>query len=165
MALIAMTTADTVDYVSDLDPAKKVVKVPVDANDPTKGEKFETKIEPGATIFKLRALDVFLMGWIYDNASSLTGRQGTDEVGIHTKVNQTNIDAVRFGLADVVNFSDHQGPVRMKTSRAVVNGRTYDAAADSIVNMLGVRLIAELATKIKSISEVSPEEEKNSAGA
>lgn len=166
MGLIAMTTADTVDYVSDLDPSKKTSFVPVDPAQPEGATKKVTEIQPGATIFKLRPLDVFLMGFIYDNASSLTGRQGTDEVGIHTKVNQTNIDAVRFGLANISGFSDATGNVvQFKTQRVVVNGRTYDAVADAIMSMIGIRLISELAVQIKRISEVSAEQEKNSAGA
>ena len=37
MALIAMTTADTIDYVSDLDPSKRKTKTARDPQDPSKG--------------------------------------------------------------------------------------------------------------------------------
>ena len=59
MALIAMTTADSVDYVSDLDPSKTRVKTDklVDPTDVSKGYVHDTVIKPGATTFKLRGLD------------------------------------------------------------------------------------------------------------
>ena len=168
MALIAMTTSDTVDYVSDLDPSKKRVKKPGKASE-TGGEApdvEEVVIEEGATTFKIRGLDVFLMGYVYDNASTLSGKQGSDDVGIHTRMNQTNIECVRHGLAGFTNFADAKGgQVAFKTQKAVVNGRAYDVVADAIMNMLGVRLVQELASEIKKISEVSKAEEKNSAGA
>jgi len=166
MALIALTVHDTVEYVSDLDPAKTKQFVPIDPSDPTKGEEEREVIGEGATVFLLRPLDVFLMGHIYDSASVISGKQGDDTVGIHTRVNQTNIDAVRHGLAGFRNFADKYGnQVRFKTQKAVVNGREYEVVHDDIMNMFGVRLISELAQKIKDISEVSKEEEKNSARA
>lgn len=166
MALVAMTTSDTVDYVSDLDPAKQKKFVLIDASDSSKGEIEQDVVGDDATVFKLRPLDVFLMGNIYDNASMLRGNQGSAEVGIYTRVNQTNIDAVRFGLAGFTNFKDRfNAPVRYKTQKAIINSREYDVAHDDVMNTLGVKLIADLADKIKAISEVTPAEEKNSDGA
>lgn len=162
MALIAMTVSDTVEFVSDKDPSKTTTKVPVDANDLSKGVRDEVTIGEGATIFFLGALDVFLMGYIYDNASSISGKQGDDTVGIHTRVNQTNIEAVRHGLKGFRNFVDAKGnQIAFKTKKAVVNGREYDVADDDTMAKLGLRLIQELAEKIKEISEVSADEEKN----
>lgn len=163
MAIIALTVADTVDYVSDEDPSKVITYTPKDPDRPEAGKDRREEIKPGATVFKLRALDVFLMGYIYDNASSLTGTSGNDDVKITTRVNQTNIEAVRHGLLGLTNFSDRQGnAVKFDTQKAVVNGREYHVASDDIINRLGVRLISELASKIKEISEVTPSEEKNS---
>ena len=164
MALIALTVSDTVEYVSDLDPAKSKQPVPIDPADPSKGTTMKEVVGDGATVFLLKPLDVFLMGYIYDNASTLSGKQGDDTVGIHTRVNQTNIDAVRHGLAGFRNYADRNGnAIPFKTQKAVVNGREYDVAHDDILKTLGIRLIQELADKVKEISEVSPDEEKNSA--
>jgi len=170
-----MTTADTVDYVSDMDPAKKQVKKPkarpiADAGKPIEADKIEyetvAEIGEGATIFKLRTLDVFLMGYIYDNASYLAQKPQSNEVGIHTRVNQTNMETVRHGLTGFVNFADAKGgQIVFKSQKEIVNGRVYDVVSDEVMNKLGVRLIQELATKIKSLSEVSAAEEKNSVGA
>lgn len=163
MAIKALTIGDTFEYVLDADPSKTTKDVPVDPADPAKGTRKETLIEPGATIFGLKALDVFLMGYIYDNASSLRGKQGSDEVGIHTRMNQTNIDTVRFGLAWVKNFQDSKGnEVSITKVKATVNGREYDAASDNIVSLLGLRAIGELAQQIKEASEIGEDEEKNS---
>jgi len=163
MALIAMTTADTVDHVSDLDPCKRKQKVFRDPENPSAGYDLKDEILEGATVFKLRPLDVFLMGFIYDSASVLRGTEGSAEIGIHTRVNQTNIEAVRHGLSGFENFTDPKGGVvKFKSQKAVVNGRSYEVAHDDIMNMMGVKLIQELAAKVKEISEVSPAEEKNS---
>jgi hypothetical protein len=161
-----MTTADSLDYVSDMDPSKVKTKTPNDPADSTKGFTEHVEIKEGATSFKLRGLDVFLMGLIYDNASTLSGKEGSTEYGIHTKVNQTNIEAVRHGLIGFTNFADAKGnALSFSTQRAVVNGRPYDVVADAIMNTMGVRLIQELAQQIKNISEVTAAEEKKSVEA
>ena len=166
MALVAMTTADTIDYVSDLDPSKRKTKTLRDPKDPSKGYIESWNVVEGATTFKLRPLDVFMMGTIYDNASILSGKEGSNEYGIQTKVNQTNIQAVRHGLIGFENFADAKGNhIVFDTQKEVVNGRPYDVVADKIMNTMGVKLIQELAGKIKEISEVTPAEEKNSAEA
>lgn len=167
MALLAMTTADIVKYVSDKDPAKVRKIVPMDPEVPDGPKKEEIEIGPNATYFHLAPLDVFLMGYIYDNASSLTGQQGGSEIGIKTKMNQTNIDAVRFGLVAVENFHDDRSGknVIMKREKAFFAGRKYEAVPDAILTKLGVQLCAELADEIKRISEVSAAEAKNSEGA
>jgi len=161
MALKALTLSDTFEYVSDTDPSKVRKIVDVDPDDPKKGTKEIIEIEEGATVFGLKPLDVFLMGYIYDNASTLSGRQGSEEVGIHTKVNQTNIEAVKYGLAYVKNFKDGDNDVKVKTVKSVLNGREYEVASDDTLRLLGNRLIAELATQIKERSEVGAEQEKN----
>jgi hypothetical protein len=167
MALIALTTGDLVKFVSDQDPAKTKTKVPNDPTDATKGEKEVESIDyQTATVFYVRPLDVFLMGAIYDGASELTGRQGQEEIGIHTKVNKTNIEAVKFGLSKWENFADANGKsVNVKTEKMTRNRREYEVVDDATINMLGIQLVQELANKIKSISEVSKVALKNSVPA
>jgi len=161
--LIAMTTADTIDYVSDLDPSKRKTKTPRDPNDLSKGMIESWEIAEGATTFKLRGLDVFMMGIIYDNASELKATEGSASYGIQTKVNQTNIEAVRHGLIGFTNFANAKGDgIAFETQKIFVNGRPYNVVADKVMNTMGVRLVQELAGKIKEISEVTPAEEKTS---
>lgn len=162
MAIKALSLSDTFEYVSDSDPSKVRKQVQVDNDDPSKGIKEEIEIKDGATIFGLKPLDVFLVGYIYDNASTLTGRQGSEEVGIHTRVNQTNLEAVKFGLAYFKNFKDsHGNDIEIKFVNAFVNGRKYKVASDDTLRYLGNSLISELAAEIKAKSEVDPAEEKN----
>jgi hypothetical protein len=163
MALIALTVSDTVEFISDRDPAKQKQPKLIDPSDPPKGQIIQDVVGEDATRFYLSPLDVFLMGHIYDSASILSGKSGSDEVGIHTRVNHTNIEAVRHGLKGFKNFDGKDGPVRFRTQKAIVNGREYEVVADAVMNRLGIQLIQELATKIKAISEVTADEEKNSA--
>jgi len=167
MALISMTTADAIKYVSDLDPAKKSHTEYLDPKKPEAGGHTVEDIDwDKATVFHLRPLDVFLMGDIYDNAQRLTGKAGDQEVGIHTQINKTNIEAVRFGLTGFDNFKNAKGQNNLfETAELSRSGREYTIATDKVLNLLGTALIQELALKIKGISEVSQAEEKNSASA
>lgn len=167
MAIKALVLSQTLKYVSDKDPCKKKVRVPVDPEDPKKGTKEVEQIEEGATYFILKPLDVFLMGHIYDSASMLSRgtAEGVDSntIDIKTRVNQTNIEAVRFGLAGFENFQDVEGhSVNFKTGKTSVNGREYQAVSDHILRMFGTALVGELSDQIKKISEVSKDEEGNS---
>jgi len=167
MALFARTTVETVDFYSEMDPDVTVREVPVDKNDPKKGTKKLRDIADGASRFKIGPLDVFLMAHIYDNASKLSGKQGSEEVGIETRMNATNIDAVRFGLRGLPDgFRNRQGQeIKYEVEKRSVNGREYTAVKDSVIDTLGLHLIAEMAEAIKELSEVSVDEEKNSASA
>ena len=167
MALMAMTTSDVIRYVSDKDPAKVKKLIPVDDEKPDGDKKLDITIGPNATYFTLAPLDVFLMGYIYDNASSLTGQAGGAEIGIKTRMNQTNIDAVRFGLVAMENFHDDKSGKAVQFKRVKTNfaGRKYETVPDDIMTKLGVQLCQELAEKIKELSEVSVAEAKNSVEA
>lgn len=166
MALRAMTTAGTEDFVSTADPSvTEKTKIFNDPKDETKGYREVAKVwDKDASVFKIRPLDVFLMGEIYDNASTLSGKTGSDEVGIHTKVNKTNIDTVKFGLVSLPDdFQTDKGErVRMDTTKVTINRREYDVATDRVLASLGLRLIGEMAAQIKEISEVTAAEEKKS---
>lgn len=163
MALTAQTNGDLQKYVSDKDPAKTKVKEPNDPNDATKGEKEVTKIDwENATIFYIRPLDVQLMGSIYDNATALSGRQGEQEIGIHTRVHKTNIEAVKFGLGKWENFPDDTGKLQhIELEETTFNRKKYMVVTDRSIDMLGIQLVGELANEIKRISEVGTVAAKN----
>lgn len=168
MALRALTTAESVEFVSTTDPDYKSTLVPRDPADPDAGTMEVITIGDTASRFRIRPLDVFLMAHIYDNASSLVGKSGSEEVGIKTRVNQTNIDTVRFGL---VGLPDNWGDprrgslVKFAVEKVEVNGREYTSVTEPVLRSLGLQLIQEMATKIKAISEVSADDEGNSEGA
>jgi hypothetical protein len=77
-------------------------------------------------------------------------------------MNQTNIDTVRFGLRGFENFKDAKGnDIKFTTTDIQLNNRDYKVASDEVLKNLGIRLVAELAGKIKEASEVSSGDEKN----
>jgi hypothetical protein len=138
--------------------------VPADPADPSKGEKDLVNIDPGATKFILGTLDVFLMGQIYDNGSNVAQDSDTGEIAVRTRTNATNIDAVRYGLRGWERFPDTTGnDIAFTAEDRIMGGRKYKAVPDALLNRLGIRLIRELGSKIKEASEVSQDEEKNSA--
>ena len=162
MALIGITRADTFDYVSETDPSRKIIQVPVDPHDPAQGMREEVVVEEGATVFELGVLDVFLMGMIYDRSTSITRNEGSDDVGFQTRINQTNIETVRFGLRGWRNFKTAAGDdIPFIPEKRFVNGREYLQAADASLNALGIRLIRELGQEIKARSEVTGHDAKN----
>jgi hypothetical protein len=165
MALIGISRYETFDYVSDRDPCKRTVKVPIDPADASQGTRDDTVIEEGATVFELGVLDVFLMSMIYDRASKFT-RIESDEVGYAAALNVSNVEAVRYGLQGWTHFTDEKGnDLPFKQVERIVQGRKYQACTDEVLQRLSIRLIAELAEKIKEASEVSKAEAKNSVTA
>lgn len=168
MALLAMSPDDTFDFVSLRDPSAVIEQVPNDPKNPGAGSHPEVvSWKADASVFKVRPLDPFLMGMIYDDASRVQATAGSNTVGVTTRINQTNAEAVRFGLAALPpGWMDTKGrPVQYITNKINRNGRTYEAVQDSVLTALGNGLISELAEKIHAISEVTVGEEKNSGAA
>jgi hypothetical protein len=162
MAIRAMTLGDTFEYVSEKDPCKVKQETQIDPKDASKGNIIDWHVKEGATKFFLAALDLFLMGHIYDNSQAITGTPGSAQIGITTRMNQTNIDTVRFGLRGFENFKDAKGnDIKFTTTDIQLNNRDYKVASDEVLKNLGIRLVAELAGKIKEASEVSSGDEKN----
>jgi hypothetical protein len=163
MALVGISAAEAQDYVSDMDPCKRVIETPVDPADPSKGVKKETVIDEGATVFSLAGLDCFLMAKIYDDTSHLTRNTAeVAEFGLKTRINQTNVEAVRYGLKGWEHLTDAKGnDMPFSTVKRTHDGREYTVASDACLARLGVRLISELGDRIKAMSEVTKAEAKN----
>lgn len=167
MALVGISVAETFDYVSDGDPCKRRVAVPVDPDDPEKGTRETTVIDDGATVFKLGGLDVFVYGRITDNASSITrSEDDTKPIDFKTRLNASNIEAVRYGLKGWKHFTDQAGnDVPFGTVKRIEDGREYIVVSNACLKRLGLRLIGELGSRIREASEVSKAEQKNSVTA
>ena len=163
MALFARTTVSSVEFVSRLDPDVTVSEVPVDKNDPKKGTKEVKVAKKGASRFKIAPLDVFLMAHIQDNASTLSKKGDSEDVGISTHIRASNIEMVRYGLrelpSDFKDTDDH--PITYVVEERTVNNRTYVTVQDSVLEALGIGLVDEMAEAIRELSEVSPTAEKN----
>ena len=170
MALVGISRSDSFDYVSNDDPCKRRVQRSLPSENGKARvllDAFDVVVDDGATVFKLGVLDVFLMGMIYDRSTKISRSvEDSGEVAMHTSLNATNIETVRFGLRGWEHFRDAAGhDIAFKIEKRIVMGRNYDACSDDMLQLLGIRLIAELATAIKEASEVSKAEAKNSASA
>jgi hypothetical protein len=170
MALVGISRTDTFEYVSNDDPCKRRVPkmLPGLASSLAvmmTGE--DVVIDDGATLFRLGVLDVFLMGMIYDKSTKISrSLDDGGDVSMHTSINATNIETVRYGLRGWEHFRDPNGSdIAFQTEKRIVMGRDYLACTDDMLQLLGVRLIGELAGKIKEASEVSKDEAKNSVSA
>ncbi len=171
MALTGISRSDVFDYVSNDDPCKRRVQKSLPAPDGGSpvllAGEYDEFVEEGATTFKLGVLDVFLMGMIYDKSTSLSRSvEDTGEVRMLTSINATNIETVRFGLRGWEHFRDPKGgDIAFKDEKRIVMGREYQAASDDMLKLLGIRLIGELAGRIKEASEVTAAEAKKSVSA
>ena len=166
MAVTGITRSDKTDHVLDSDPAKR--RVPLEVPRIENGEKIteEVVIDDDATFFECGVLDLFLMGMIYDQATQVSRAEEDGLLQVNTRLNRTNIDAVRFGLKGWRNFCDAAGDeIPFKTVEKNVDGRKYRAVTDDCLTRIGIRDIQELAGVIKEQSELTKAEAKNFATA
>jgi hypothetical protein len=162
MAIKALVLSTVLTHVLFNDPSRRSVTSPVDPDDASKGSKTDVVIDADATVFSYKPLDVFLMGYIYDRASILS-QSGDGSTDMKTRLNETNIDAVRFGITAISNFFEADGvtQVPIKFVKRMVNGREYDALPDEVIIKLDAGSLAELAHQIKEASTLKREDEKN----
>ena len=108
-------------------------------------------IGDGATVFKLRKLDVFLKGYIYDNASRCARRAGLRQ-DRHPDPRQP--DEYRRRASRPRRHREFRrqpaAPSPSRRQKVVVNGRPYDVVSDEVMNTLGIRLIQELANRSRT---------------
>lgn len=138
---------DTIKYVSKDDP---------DRDDPAK-----------ATIFVLGALDGICHEKINDMATTYEFDPRQPAEGKAKTVfnyNEISLDILRLGLRDIQNAVDPQTnkPLKFDTVASTKYGKSRNIVADSIIAMMPKKLRAELVKKIREISNLSEEEEKNS---
>ncbi len=146
MALVGLTKAATVKYESQYDPQRG---------------------NEGATVFQLGTLDCFVAAYLQDNMAEFTPDL-SDASGVRTvtKINQSRIDVVRFGLKGWENFKDQDGnDIAFRTVKKSLMGREYQVVPDELLAMLDPKVVTELAIKIRRANTVSEEEEKNFAEA
>lgn len=160
MALIAVTMDDTDRYVSNRDPAKKMVQKETGLKN-DKGEELFDLIEEidwdAATVFDLRPLDQRTFNRIMDNAMIVSQTSG-----VQMKTNNSNYEVVRYGLVGWENFINKRGQAaKFLTEKVPVGSASYVVPTDQTLSELGFDLIKELALRIKAISQVSAEQAKN----
>jgi len=160
MAVIAVTMDHKTDYVSNRDPAKKMVQKETGLKNDQGEELFDLVEEIDwdlATVFELGPLDQRTYTRILDGAMNVT--QGS---GIQMKTNQSNYEVVQYGLKGWRNFVDGNGKqLPFLSEKKPVGSATYTVATDQTLSALGSDMIKELAAQIKLLSQVSVEQVKN----
>lgn len=142
MAFTGINIYETRPYISKLDP---------DKNNPT--------------IFHIGVLDPILRAHIEDQAAVFEKSSNNPNDPARATINQNMvyINTVKFGLKGMDNFIDPQTkkPVELDTISVSINGKNYTAVSETIIKLLGKKLINELAGVILSENELSEEEAKN----
>jgi hypothetical protein len=142
MALIGINTYETKDYISKYDP---------DENNPT--------------VFKIGLLDAQIKGWVMDKISDfeMSSLNPDDKAKVTFRINQRNLELVRFAVKDIVNLIDPQTkqPVKFDTISTPMFGRNYNIVSDRILSMLPLEVITELAEEILKEIGLTEEEQKN----
>jgi len=134
MAIAALTMSAVKTIESVLDPAKGT---------------------PDATKFTIGAIDTFVWTYVHDRTLVFGENEETGKQTAQVKLNEVNLELVRFGLKDWANFKDEKGnDVEFKTVERFVMGKKYQVVADDCLLRFDVMLVREIANAIRDINEV-----------
>lgn len=160
MAIRAINTAATKDYVSELDTA-------IDDNG---------KPLPEATIWKLGAMDSYIQAHANSKATSYSVKEGVDITALKGKDDVASsmeysmdahalfIETCRFCIRGWENFEGPDGTnIEFKTVKTNLRGRTYEVVDPDLLAMVPSDIIQELYVEIETMSNMSEEDSKNSA--
>lgn len=140
--LIGINSAETRIYISKLD---------TDRENPTK--------------FHLGTLDPFVRSHIEEqtNRLSMSSVNPDDQASLSYSPLKRNILIVRLGLKDIEGLIDPRvnQPIKFDTVSLPVGRKNYNVVSDSIISMMPVDLINELAEQILSDNRLNPAEAKN----
>lgn len=142
MALIGLTLGETKDFVSEYDPDKK-----------------------NPTVFRIGVVDLNVMAQIEDELTTFrfSPQDPTGPADSTLKINQRNIEAVRFGLKGIKNFNNAQGnEIPYKTKKVSRFGKTYEIVSDETLHHIPKKIIDELAAQIVDANVPTETELKNS---
>lgn len=135
------------------------VKVIESALDPARGTA-------EATRFTIGAIDAFVSAYVTDRMLTFSDN---DAGGIQTaqvKMNEADLEVVRFGLRGWENFQDARGnDVEFRTVERILQGKKYAVVDNDCLARLQQELIRELAREIRAINVVTEEDAKKSDAA
>jgi len=104
------------------------------------------------TVFKISSLDPHLEGHILDRISDfeMSSANPDDNAKVTFRVNERNLQLVKFGIKDIKNLIDPQTkkPVEVKCDTVNKFGKSYEVLPDSVLGMLSLQIITELAAEI-----------------
>lgn len=161
MAIKAINTAATKDYVSELDS----------------GWREDGNHASDATVWKLGAMDSYIQAHVTKLSTSynlkedvdIESLQGKSEAELSKSVNYMvdaytmAIEACRFCLKGWDNFVGPDGnPIEFKFKKTRLSGREYEAVDSDVLVQIPKDIILELYVEINDLSNLSEEEVKNS---
>jgi hypothetical protein len=115
----------------------------------------------------LGVIDAVLLAKIEDKLMlfRVGGEQADEDGSTETKlkVNERNIEIVRYGLKGYRNFKDAEGKeIPFRTVSAVRSGRNVKIVEDATIRRIPPNVLKELAEQILEGNALSEEEVKNS---
>lgn len=131
-------------------------------------EKYESDLDPDkgtpqATKFIISPLPSRIIAVLNDNRTQFVQNDDTKETAIKVNANEKAFDFVRFGLKGVENLlADNNTPVEFKTVNKYFAGGNHSVVADSVLDAIPLEVVRELADRIYDISNLTPEQAKNS---
>lgn len=114
---------------------------------------------PDATRFTIGAIDAFVAAYIGDRSLTFTDGEENGRAVAQVKLNEANLEYVRFGLKGWEKFADARGnEVVFATAEKVVMGKKYQVVADDCLALIDAELTGWLAREIKTINTVSADD-------
>ncbi len=141
--IIGLDLSQTEEFVSEFDP-----------------EKDEPEGNP--TKFKLLTLDSRVMGHLRDRATRMKikpSAKADDDVETEVAMNEVAFETVQFGLGGITPFEDAEGQeIPWAVTKRNLRGKSYEIASDVVVNRLPLRVINEIATRLRVINNLGEDE-------
>ena len=117
------------------------------------------------TIFEIGLLDSQMKAKIFDKVSDfeLSSDNPDDDTKLNWRMNERNLSLVKFGVKNIKGFIDPQTkkPIDVKCDTINKLGKSYKVLPDSILDMLPLKIITELAEQVLKETVLSKEAEKN----
>jgi len=117
------------------------------------------------TIFEIGLLDSQMKAKIFDKVSDfeLSSDNPDDDTKLNWRMNERNLSLVKFGVKNIKGFLDPQTKKTIDVKCDTINklGKSYEVLPDSILDMLPLKIITELAEQVLKETVLSKEAEKN----
>jgi len=140
MAITAISIGQTWEFISKYDPDRE-----------------------NPTVFVLQVLPARVLAHLQDEATVFEVGDNPNERATKLRLNATDYEIVRFGLADIRNLRDEHGQeIKFSTERVNRWGKSYTVASHQILDRLPQVVIKELAEEILQKNTLSEGERKNS---
>jgi hypothetical protein len=127
---------------------------------------FYSKYDPSEgderTEFTLGAIDGFVNAAVFDKALEWKSSDaGTQTASV--KMNEMDMEVVRFGLKGMRNFKDRDdNEIPFTTQNRTIMGKDYQVVSQDVLRAIPTVVIRELCAEIRTLNTLTKEEGKNS---